>query len=222
MDNTAEMNLSAHKEMAPSGEFKFGSQVSRLFEEGLNSEDVYAYHGTSIEALTHLAKSGRLPSNGSYGTDLFIAPVIPGEDQLDHAKVYANWNGAKYYVLESLPFRPKNMERFMWLISDPDPEDPKLKEVFEEAAQHGIDEDKLKQLVKEGNASRKGVVLSLSRKLIEDFKEEPDPDAPSADDQKKITLKDGLPIDYITGIEPIGQYEWDELVKIQDASSGNQ
>ena len=188
---------------------KFTKRVAELFEVGLESNDIYAYHGTTAEAIKYLATHGRLPSSGSYGAEVFYVPEGIGSSEGDqqHAEHYASWNALKYFILERIPFRPSNMEKLMYMFDDEDLEN----EFLEEAAKHGVNKRQLHNLIREAERTRKGVLVTLSRKMVADFEERAGVDV----DQRSVITPQGLPIEYITGIEPLGQYEWDELEKLQ-------
>ena len=88
-------------------------------------------------------------------------------------------------------------------------------EFVAEAAQHGVDKRTINRLFREAEITRKGVVISISKRVKEDFEVKP-----VDRDQKSIVTLSGLTIDYITGIEPLGKYEWEELEKIQQNTNG--
>lgn len=188
---------------------EYKKRIAELFEIGLDSNDIYAWHGTTIEAIQHLARTGKLPASGSYGAELFYVPEGIGSHEGDqqHAEVYAQWNATKYYILERLKFKPGDMEKFMYMFDD----DKLLNEFIHEAMEHGMDKKDVRHLIREAEVKRKGVLVTLSKRMKEDFEEKAD----VADDQRSVITSDGLPLDYITGIEPLGQYEWEELEKLQ-------
>jgi hypothetical protein len=189
----------------------FSMEVSRLFELGIQ-DTPYAWHGTSVDAILYLAEHGELPASGSSGSEFFFAPeyLAPGEQE-EHGKHYAWWNASKVYITQKLPFEVKDKERFMYMF-----EDDELLESFikEEASPHGITEEQLVGLFKETTAQCEGVLLGISSSITQDFKE----GAFAGKDQKSVIIpQGGLPIKYITGIEALGQYEWDQLITVQES-----
>lgn len=189
---------------------KFAKEVFQLSKIGLESEDIYAFHGTTIEAIQYLSQHGTMPHSQFYGREFYYAQLNPKsrkevdfdyESQLEHAEFYAEWNVWKYYVLERIGFVPSNMSGFMYMEIDGQG-DRLYKEFLEEAAEHGISEETIRKLIEEAQNSRKGVVVTLSKRVKKDFKE-----TKVDTDQRSISAPSGLPIEYITGIEPLGEYE---------------
>ncbi len=182
--------------------YLFSGKISDLLGAGLEGE-LYAYHGTSARAVEHLAEMGRMPISLSFGCDLYIAPLLPKvsrEDQLRQAKVYAQWSEWKVRLLNALPFVPADMKRVMFSYSD----DGEYDALRDEAAKVGIGQAKFYAL-HAGSKRGKGVVLSLSKR-IQSLGLKPVPGR--SPEERILRVEAGLGIEYITGIEPLGDAEW--------------
>ncbi|MEA3464360.1 MAG: hypothetical protein U9R14_04815 [Patescibacteria group bacterium] len=199
----------------------YNKRVAKLFETGLNSEDIHGWHGTSIEAILYLAKHGRLPVSGLYEDTLYYAPKESLSIKAqDHASMYANDLAKEYFVLNQLPFEVKNRELFSGIFDHEnyDDETRKLVEddlkkfIAEEVIPNNFDENTFRNLVREAN-KRKGVIISLSERITQDYEEHGGDDMDLED--MSIQTKKGLPIQYITGIVPLGLTERKELEKIK-------
>lgn len=191
---------------------EYKRKIAELFKIGLNSDDIYARHGTSIEAVFELAKSGKLPTSLSSEGDFFYVPENavfedPTESVSKRTEQYANTLAAEHYVQNQLPFKVKNESSFANMF---DFEDELEKFIKEEAIPNGVKEEFVRRLVKEASDKRKGVVITLSKSIAQNYKEVRGDDP----EDMMITAKDGLPLKYITGIIPLGQYEQDVLKKI--------
>jgi hypothetical protein len=176
-------------------------KIKELFAIGLDSDDVYAYHGTSVGAIKFLAQHGKLPNTGSH-SDFFYVPADT-KDWEEDVKFYAAWSAERYALLERLPFTPSDMHTFMYMYDDSEMFDKFVKE----AATYGLTRNQLLTWMDEIKKSNKGVIITLSRQLVKDYQE-----TRSLDDEGSVAAV--LDIKYITGIEPCGQVEWDELKKI--------
>lgn len=204
------------QESREKNDFPYIHKVAELFEKGLDvDEEAYGYHGTSIEAIEHLARTGVLPSTASYGGRFYFIPqgvtVAFGQTDEEHAESYSEINAQKAYVLSRLPFRPSDMETFHNLFDAPDETDMEI--FFEEAEKHNFSRGDLSKLLTEcRKQKRRGIVLTLSPKIKEEFKVEEDVDS----EQRSIATEGGLPIEFITGIDPRGEYEYGVMMKIQE------
>lgn len=210
MSERESFDPSQRREKEPSPEtLEHKKRIAQLFEIGLNSDDVYAWHGTTIEAIQHLAETGKLPASGSYGDKFFYVPEGIGsyEGDQQQAETYAGINAVKYYLLNKLTFKPRNMENFMHMFVN----DELFDEFIQEATENGMTEKDIRRIIREAEARRKGVLLTLSKRLKEDFEEISE----GFGDEHCVITQGGFSIDYITGIEPLGQYEWEELEKLQ-------
>lgn len=108
---------------------------------------------------------------------------------------------------EAATFQTQKHGRFLYVL-----EDKGLWNNFaSEAASHGVNEQTPKNHFVEAEKSGKGFVLTLIHALAAEFQVFPGEDH----DQMKIITSNSLGIQFISGIEPVGQPEWDILEKIQ-------
>ncbi len=191
------------------------AEVSRLFEIGI-AETPHSWHGTSVEAIIHLAEHGNLPATGSFGTEFYYFPEELGDEEVGTAQFYAGrWaehNAVKIHVLKRLPFVPRDLGRFMWAVLESGEE----RDAFlrEDAHQHGISMSKLIDMERQARACRSGVVLGLSADIERDFEV-----VYEHDNERAVRVDaSGMPLQYITGIEPAGHYERDVLIKLQESA----
>ncbi|GEM_PF-2284797 len=196
--------------------FEYKKRVAKLCEIGLNSDDIYAWHGTSIEAIIHLANYGNLPSDSVHGDRFFYAPSrdysglpLGVRPQLE-AEGYAMSLSAEYYVISQLPFKIKDRAIFNNIF---DFDEALEKFINNEVIPNNFNEQLFRQLVREAYEKRKGVVITLSKRITENYKEIGGDTLEDCD--QSIITENGLPIQFITGIKPLGQYERSELDKIQ-------
>jgi len=204
---------------------KYSKRVAELSEIGEKSEDIHAWHGTSIEAISYLAKHGRLPVGGLYEDTLYYATNKSMHiGAQDHASMYANDLAKEYFVLNQLPFEVKNRQLFSGIFDNKnyDDETRKLVEndlrkfIEEEVIPNNFNEDIFRILVREAN-KRNGAIISLSKRITQDYEEHMGDDMEFED--MCIQTKDGLPIQYITGIVPLGPTEREELEKIKQQAT---
>lgn len=188
----------------------FPKMVANLFESGLQRQDIGGFHGTTIEAIRHLANFGTLPTTGTYADVFYFAQIDDknqAQDQIKRATAYAEWNAKKRFILDRLPFKPKDPEVFMYALAS----DKLYDEIALESISHGMTKDQLARLFNSANSSnRRGVLLSLSSDILQL------PLSHEDENQSSTVIPGGLSINYINGIEPLGQYEWDVLVEMQD------
>ena len=188
-------------------------RIVRLFEKGLDDGSSIGLHGTSLEAILHLSRYGRLPNTGRE-TDKFYFHLLQSQEfnpVLEEAKIYAKWNALNQYLKQKLPFEPDPEELASIRLVDEFEELPKL---AEQCKRHGITEGQINRWIDEfEHSNSRGVVISVARRLAKDFKIEKGEGNPL---ERYVRIPSGLRLDYIRGIEPIGQYEWDKLIEIQD------
>jgi hypothetical protein len=151
---------------------------------------------------------------------------------LRKAQHYAEWNASKFYIVRNLGYRPKNFEEFSGLLGGstlyfqnvPEFDTPRFKTWIDtmsewqdhlfEAREHGLSAKKFFNIIN-ASQNRKGVVLSFSPKILERYNITEDIDAP----EEHVICSSSLSLECISGIEPLGQIEWDILVKLQNGSS---
>jgi len=76
---------------------------------------------------------------------------------------------------------------------------------FKRFVESGIKRSDLVKTIRESH-KRKGVVFSLKEELLHDFTPM---DGDKGEGDLKINCPDGLPIRFLSGLEPLGQQEWD-------------
>ena len=54
----------------PAPTLPYARKVVALFEAGIEPHP-YAWHGTSVEAILHLAETGHLPASREYGAEFY-------------------------------------------------------------------------------------------------------------------------------------------------------
>ena len=111
-------------------------------------------------------------------------------------------------MLQQLPFTPKDVLGLTFILTSADARAAFL----EDAHEHGMAEAEARQLWKDAAHLRKGVVVGVSEDIAHDYPE----DASMDEDQRSVPLEIGLPLKYITGIDPRGDYEWRQLVALQE------
>lgn len=187
------------------------AKVSSLFEIGLDNPHVLGYHGTSIEAIEHLAKTGYLPNTGRHKNELYFYPTnaVGIDNVIEETKMYSRWNAWKHFMTNQLPFEPNYDELCVFDDSDLS----ELPTLARQCEEYNISEYQLNRLLGKAKRERKGVIISLSPDIINEFKLY----TPSKveQDERYIKVPQGLNIDYIAGIEPVGQFEWNVLEKYQ-------
>lgn len=214
---------------------RYLEQVKKLAEEGIDEEqnNVIGYHGTSIEAIAHLAQFGKLPANGHWrGKIFFWSPEVLKEKEGTAMKIaadYAHLNGIRWHVFkqlldQGLVLEDKLRSDFlsMWeSIMEIDSNGIRLcpysvaNEDTEEydatvatlEGQSIMSHKDFVLLYEEIYSTRRGVVLGIADS-ISCLKPS---DGGCAD--LVVSASQGLPIEHICGIEPMGQFEWGEIIK---------
>ncbi len=200
-------------------------KLASLFESGLDSEDCIGYHGTSLEALEYMIEHGYLPGNSDQDkiNAIHFYPLRSAfkdvhsntpleENVVKEAAGYASDISGEHYFLKKLNIPFDNEEtrlksRYLVIGCPNDPSDPNAE--YNYFLKMGVDKRALDEALFEAR-KRKGVVLSFNNEIVKSFKIMPgDPG------DLKIITPNGLSLDYISGIEPMGQKEWDYLEKLQ-------
>ena len=215
----------------------YSQPIRKLMEMNLEGPNIVAYHGTSVEAIEMLAKTGKL-----LGTDwkhqlddikvptdyVYITPLkekfkdCPLYEKLKEREggqiwssqeCYAEFKAFVHYLTNNLGFLPKDAS-----LGDLDPEGirrvnvykQELKKLVNEAEKHNISERNLMNILK-SSWKRKGVGIGLSEKILE-LPIEHDPEC--LGESLRIPVKTGLPIKYIGAIWPISDVDKRELNKL--------
>jgi hypothetical protein len=195
--------------------------LTRAFEVGRNTSDLYAYHGTAIESIGYALTSGFLPPLGGWKNEFYFVPEGIGshEGDFEHASNYAELNAVKWFVRKHLHPRLEmiNMEVFNNYFMEFEPDFEDVSALLRELNRVGVRRAEVDILRKQARKTRKGVVLILSNKIKDDY----EVTLGEGYDQYRIVANEGLPLFYITGIEPLGDYEYDFLAKIQEEVDTN-
>ena len=217
-----------------------------LFESGLDSPDIMAYHGTSLEALQELIKTGNLPTGkteGGIGYLYFFRLDMPVPENFlfGETEEESSEGGAKMYA-ESLAYEA-SLCRILGL-------DIRNEREFLEAMDHILfqyqsravtgrsttlteghllngsqyDDILSKYLDEYGfpcikaafdeSIKRKGVIIGINQKILN---HDPQSAYEDLDDEGwRVNLPEGLPLEYISGLEPVGQPEYEVFEKMQE------
>ena len=209
-------------------------RVIQLFEAGLDSPDCIGYHGTSLEAMDFLIEHGHLPGGGydkGSTTDipdgekyLYFFPkksefskheladsFLEDEEILEETKGYSQGIAGSHYLLKKLGLNidDQDLEFKARCLTGRIPIDA------EEEYQHfiglGINEKVLDKTIEEAK-KRRGVILVLSKKVLESH-------VISNGDEEggdlRILIPEGLTLEFLSGIEPVGQEEYRYFATLQ-------
>ncbi|MDP3882518.1 MAG: hypothetical protein Q8Q48_00475 [Candidatus Staskawiczbacteria bacterium] len=203
-------------------------QLVRLFEVGLDSKDCIGYHGTSLEAIEFMIENGHLPGGKFKHIDsgenwLYFSPKEPmrddykgkGVDQLEDAKGYAEDIAQSHFLLKQLglDIENKNLEIKARYLATNDPNDPHNPDAeYNFFIGLGIDKKLLDSSIKKAR-KRKGIVLGLSKKGLSDQTILP---GDGGGEDMRVYVPNGLSIDFLSGLEPLGDEEWDYFEKFQN------
>ncbi len=181
--------------------------IKKLYESDvdIDSEDVFGFHGTSIEAISYLAIHGRMPTTGLLGTDFhFTTRTTVGYDPYDEARKYAGINGFRNILLAEL--KAASVQLDSAFISDillvaeegfkcnPDIYS-RLKACLKFKYDHHFDRH-----IESLRSKRKGVIIGVKKRIL-DLKP-----FSGVDEDLVVKVSNGLPIDYISGIDAIGKF----------------
>ncbi|MGV8172066.1 MAG: hypothetical protein ACP5OA_05220 [Candidatus Woesearchaeota archaeon] len=194
---------------------KNGSLIHPVIEK-----ETVLIHGTSIEATIHMLETGvfdykihREDKAQRYKNYLYFAPngryfernnigvdvdECTWKNSLSEAEIYAKWVADDHYIQSVAGFRPEYIselcEGWNWDIE---------KLLLPEFKLHGFNSVYLRKLLKDTD-KRKGVILGFNEKILEKNIEK-GRDAPHK--EVCIYLPNGISIEYISGIQPIGEIE---------------
>lgn len=220
-------------------------RVARLFEEGLDAPDIIALHGSSLEAIQELIQTGRMPTGKTDGCigyiyvfrldqpvpEVFLAGETQEENIMGGARMYAGGLSFEASLVKSLQLDYMRDSSFLEAMDDirfryglkistnssVDLTEeflfnsPQYDEVLRQYIQkYGF--EKIKTAFHEAFA-RKGIIIGLNQKVLE---LNPQSAYEEFNDEGwRINLPNGLSLDYISGLEPVGQIEYDYLENIQ-------
>ena len=218
---------------------KVKERLLEAFETGLDDKESIGYHGTSLESIKMLLDKGILPGSSGdedtvdYGKGaLFLFPrksVFPeyyatgefsDENALEYARDYAEFLGRYHYIANSLGLdldktEDRNVGKSLARRDSGIPGDAEeAKETVEVlVSKKGMSREKINAVL-DKSKSRKGVIITFSKNTLDDYKTVKGDDTSHIQDIALICPK-GLEYKYISGIEPLGQEEWDFFEKLQ-------
>lgn len=177
-------------------------EVNRLLGIELPMEDVYGYHGTSVQALAHLSLHGSMPSSFGWPDEFYMVPCHDPYDEslnsqtaYDWASGFARFNAIKTHVVSCLDFTPSQefMEQLTYLTIEgfgvSDTEDL----LTQYGSSRGLTQSKLKSLMGRAEMySGSGIVLAISRRITQEFE---------FTEGGTAIITSGLGIQYIEGIQ---------------------
>ena len=160
-----------------------------------------------------LFRSGRLPTSILFGEQYFCAPehLDPGEQE-GLAESYANLNGQRLYIEQNLPVEVRDHNLFVGAVMN----------IFFQRSEYckevlvpqGYSWLEFEALCNKAEQARKGVLLGFSEEIATDFVL----DTSNEDSAEySFVALGGLSIAYLSGIEPLGDYEWNVMTTLQDA-----
>ena len=202
--------------------------IVQLFEMGLNSEDCIGYHGTSLESVNHMVNNGVLLGR-LYDTSraVYFFPfkskfqnhplvdTFPGEhDILERTSKYARQNAESHYFIRVLDLDIEKKEDLIesFMLSD---RNYSMNEILKKHPKLGFRRSNLLKIIRESE-KRKGFILGLNSKVLQSFIIE---NGDEKEGDLKIICSNGLSYEYLSGIEPLGQEEWNYFVKLQNSIS---
>jgi FMN phosphatase YigB (HAD superfamily)/hydroxymethylpyrimidine pyrophosphatase-like HAD family hydrolase len=197
----------------------FQQEVSRLFNLGLDGlGQACGIHGTSIEAILYLAKYGRLPNTGRVRDGFCYYPL--GDQELSYILSQANdWaedNAVLHYVMSKIGFdlNPDEISDLLIFVISDLADNKFIPYLSRFLKRHSIAKEQLAKWIEEVRAQdRRGVVILLSKAVEEVF-----PLDELDTGERILSITEGLPIEYIVGINTEGEHEFDTLESL-DASS---
>lgn len=198
----------------------------KLAEQGINPDhpDVIGFHGTSAEAIRHLAEHGRMPIGGLLEDRFFISPKdrttgwCEGYTPQNDAKKYGLINAVRSKLISDITqqrelTREEIMRIFMGfestdMLVNPLGKEDDVAQAFVMNALGIPRHADYKKYIEMIQRERKGILLTLGKSILKN---------PSVvtmhDGDYVITDPRGISIEHIHGIEPLGDYEWKELME---------
>lgn len=197
-------------------------QIKKLSEKGVdeNDDDIFGLHGTSIEAIKYLAKYGTMPTTGDTKYHFHFCPKAETSywnGPYERAREYARINAVRNALIAILEENGLQLNRSIideildfgeegnlpggLLISDSGKElCKKIMSCLDIKYEYRFD-----KFYRELQNNNRGLVLGISPKI----KSIAVPGPHRGD--LMVVVPQGLPLDYISGIEPEGQLEWNEI-----------
>jgi len=233
-------DIPKNKIEAGNKEEKFKKIVADLFERGLDDENCIGFHGTSLESIEYLMKNGHLPGqveeDEKYGYgkgEFFFYPkgeVFSGKESpfkeefesdkeiMERAESYANVLSQTHYIIAKLELdlgNPKHqyIGRVLQLGLSDEAED-----MIDDFIKKGKTKKEIYKILNESK-NRKGVVIGIDKKVFDGFQCKVGHPSDEDGNYLHMNCATGMDIIFITGIEPMGQQEWDYLTELQKRSN---
>lgn len=183
-------------------------QFVRSEEDIWRVKDILGYHGTSIEAVDLLVSERKFPASGIRPEYFCAVSIVYGTSD---AIWYAHQIAARHFIAKELPFKLPSHQHALAAQALVDPKlmafrhgayQKYFDELKELAQSKGMTEGDIIRIVKRGYDERKGCLLTLSTRMLKDI-----PTTHIEAEIEFIVPKEGISIDYVTGICPLGEYE---------------
>ena len=213
------------------------------------SEDVIGFHGTSLLSTIHLMQSGKLLPSVAQGSanHLGFLYFFPNKDAFPNhplrdsflpfaeaAKLpcgYAHDSTRKHYFLRELGLDPSVSENYLSAayLLDIDmmlPGDPFAHSAYQPLRARlnsiGISDEMIKKAAQDAwRRAGKGVVVTLHKDCLGRFEVSDGDDADTGlMSDLKLRVPDGLPIEFLTGIEPLGDEKFMFFERLQGIIEG--
>lgn len=197
---------------------EFLQQVQDLASKGVahDEHDLLGFHGTSVEAVKYLAMHGKMPVQGACENEFYFCPKT-GKQYLNgprgEAEKYAGINGVRSYLVGLLKSKGSDLSH-----------GDVMKVAESQSVMHCVFEDQevvrdkimgvlecttirqLENYYQKLRNRRRGVLLGIRSSVLA-------LGIQKSLDEDLVLITEGLPIDYITGIEPLGDFEWDQILE---------
>jgi hypothetical protein len=182
---------------------------------GLVTDDILGFHGTSVEAVTKLYETGKLPNTGiSPGRFSLLSPCHTNEIDWEW---YAQQIAVRHFLANELPFEisHQHIVAAQGLV-DVDLVQFRLgehmrfyNEFMEMAKKYNLSKNDIMDLVAKGYLERRGCLLTMSNKMEKDFMRNVEYDS-----EISFITPGGVGIEYVTGIQPLGLHEWEKTYEL--------
>ncbi len=201
-----------------------------------NPDDAVAVHGTSVEAVKILLKTGVLPSSEKRWRDchpehledykegclylvpnkaklerfLFYKKLYDFDEIHDDAVLYAHLIASRHYIASNIGFEPVDDPAFYLDASGwyyPSEEGEKPPLLIE-AEEHGMTETDFRKFLDDAWDKTKGILVYMSPKFLNL------PIGYECEAEISVYAPNGLALRNILGIKPLGDYESGVLEKI--------
>ena len=201
----------------------------RIFELGLDSNDIIGYHGTSLEVVKEMIDTGKIKGGygGHFENEIGILPkqlsiflknakvklVSDVEGHLDDPSLraaagYAKVNAVHHRAMVALGYSLDDRGKYS-LVGDENLQDDLL-------IAGKLTKKEIRVIRNTYTKARKmhGVVFGLHKDALTDFDLRPVKESDEKG-ERIIVCPNGIDLRYLIGLEPEGQEEWNYFVKLQ-------